>query len=74
MANVSRIVGLTGLAALCGCTTTPPASVVDGSGFQMLHPSSATRKFIVANDLDFAREIVSHNSFCQSQSGCRKGN
>jgi hypothetical protein len=46
--------------------------VVDGSGFEMLHPSPATRKFIIANDLPFAQEVVAHNEFCQKQSGCRK--
>jgi len=31
-----------------------------------------TRKYIVSNDIDLAQQIVSHNEFCRSQSGCRK--
>lgn len=61
------------LVALAGCQGAPPASVVDGSGFEMLTPSPATRKFIVANDLPFARQVVAHNETCARQAGCRKG-
>jgi hypothetical protein len=53
-----------------GCQT--QTSVVDGSGFEMLHPSAGTRKFIVANDLPFAQEVVAHNETCAKQPGCKK--
>lgn len=53
-----------------GCQTR--TSVVDGSGFEMLHPAPITRKFIVANDLEFAREVVTHNETCAKMAGCRK--
>jgi hypothetical protein len=46
--------------------------VVDGSGFEKLSPSPDTRKFIVKNDLDFARQVVVHNEICMKQPGCRK--
>jgi hypothetical protein len=46
--------------------------VVDGSGFEALHPSPATRKFIIANDLPFAQEVVAHNETCAQQPGCKK--
>jgi len=46
--------------------------VVDGSGFETLHPSADTRRFIVKNDLDFAKEVVAHNETCSKLPGCRK--
>jgi hypothetical protein len=46
--------------------------VVDGSGFSALHPSADTRRFIVKNDLDFAREVAAHNEVCARQAGCKK--
>lgn len=70
MATVSSLIALT---LLAGCQSAPPVSVVDGSGFEMLTPSPATRKFIVANDLPFARQVVAHNETCARQPGCRKG-
>lgn len=53
-----------------GCQT--QTSVLDGSGFSAGHPSSATRKFIVANDMPFAQWLAAHNQFCATQPGCRK--
>jgi hypothetical protein len=38
----------------------------------MLTPAPTTRKFIVANDIDFARQVVAHNETCAKQPGCRK--
>lgn len=55
---------------LSGCGTT--ASVVDGSGFEMLHPLPITRNFIVKNDRRFAEEVATHNDVCAAQPGCRK--
>lgn len=66
------VFSLLALAVLAGCQTAPPASVVDGSGFEILHPSADTRKFIVKNDLPFAQEVVAHNETCAKQPGCRK--
>lgn len=64
------LIALSGLLLLAGCQT--KTSVVDGSGFSMLHPSAETRKFIVAKDLPFAREVAGHNDTCRKQPGCRK--
>lgn len=57
-------------ALLAGCGTT--VSVVDGSGFEMLHPLPITRSFIVKNDRHFAEEVATHNDACAAQPGCRK--
>lgn len=68
---MKTIAAISVVLVLAGCQST--TSVVDGSGFQMLHPSPATRKFIISNDLDFAREVVAHNTMCEKQPGCREG-
>jgi hypothetical protein len=59
-------------AAVLVASCSKTASVVDGSGFEMLHPSADTRRFIVKNDLSCAREVVAHNETCAKQPGCRK--
>jgi hypothetical protein len=67
---LKTLIALSGLLLLASCKT--ETSVVDGSGFSMLHPSAETRKFIVANDLPFAREVAGHNETCAKQPGCRE--
>lgn len=67
---MKTIAAISVLLVLASCQT--QTNVVDGSGFSLLHPSPVTRKFIVANDLDFAREVVAHNETCSKQPGCRK--
>jgi hypothetical protein len=54
--------------AACGAK----ASVVDGSGFEVLTPSAGTRSYIVANDRPFADQVASHNRTCRAQAGCKK--
>lgn len=66
-----RLIAISALGSVVvGCQT--QTSVVDGSGFEKLSPSPDTRKFIVTNDLDFARQVVAHNETCMKQPGCRK--
>jgi len=57
-----------GALVLSGCATTAN----DGAGFEALHPSPASRQFIIANDRPFANEVASHNATYASQPGCRK--
>ncbi len=56
--------------ALAACGSKMPAS--NGAGFSPLHPAPATRDFIVKNDKPFAREVLSHNRFCQTQKLCAR--
>lgn len=58
------------ISAASGCKTI--ASDVTGAGFETLTPLVATRAFIVANDLPFARQVASHNRTCQTMAGCAK--
>ncbi|MDR6757851.1 nicotinamidase-related amidase [Mycoplana sp. BE70] len=58
------------LLAAGGCKAT--ASDVTGAGFEVLTLSQATRAFVVANDLSFARQIASHNRTCRQMAGCAK--
>lgn len=53
-----------------GCKTA--ASDVTGAGFEILRPAPASRQFIIANDIEFARQVAAHNATCNAQPGCRK--
>jgi len=56
--------------SLAACSKT--GSAIDGAGFELLTPSPASRQFIIANDLPFARQVAGHNRTCQSLAGCNK--
>jgi hypothetical protein len=53
-----------------GCTKT--ANDVTGAGYEMLTPLPTSRQFIIANDIEFARQVLAHNTTCKSQPGCSK--
>lgn len=57
-----------------GCSQTLGASdgATDGAGYKLLHPSPATKGFIVANDKPFAREVAGHNATCKQHKACKK--
>lgn len=57
-------------APLAACSLT--GSATDGAGYEMLHPSSATRQFIFANDKPFTSEVAAHNTQCSKDKACRK--
>lgn len=44
----------------------------DGSGFSMLTPARPTKAYLVNNDPEFARQVLSHNAMCEKMSGCQK--
>ncbi|MBB3385977.1 hypothetical protein FHX12_004849 [Rhizobium sp. BK609] len=48
------------------------AGASDGAGYAALHPSSATRAFIFANDRPFVKEVAAHNIQCGKDPMCRK--
>lgn len=56
--------------AVSGCQKT--VGVAEGAGFEMLTPSAGTRQFIVANDIEFARQVVAHNETCRDLPACRQ--
>lgn len=58
------------VAGLTGCGATGSAS--DGAGYAALHPSAETRRFILANDDPFVREVAGHNKQCSRDAACRK--
>lgn len=60
--------------AASGCQTPLLASdgSTDGAGYEQLTPSPATRRFIVAEDKPFARQVASHNRTCDKDEACRK--
>lgn len=47
-------------------------SASDGAGYSLMHPSSATRQFIFANDPAFTSEVAEHNTQCNKDKACRK--
>lgn len=58
------------VASLAACTST--ASVNDGAGYSRLTMKPATRNYIVANDVPFAQQVVSHNAQCERDKLCAK--
>lgn len=56
--------------AVAGCQT--PPVVNSGAGFELLTPSPATRKFIVAEDKPFAQQVAANNQICRALPGCHK--
>jgi hypothetical protein len=54
---------------LMGCANSSAA--LNGAGFERLTPAPASRQFIIANDIDFARQVAAHNATCAAQPGCR---
>lgn len=63
---------LTLIFALCLAACGAKGAVSDGTGYSLMHPSSATRVFILGNDRPFAREVAAHNAQCRNDKGCRK--
>jgi hypothetical protein len=61
---------LWGASLLMGCASSTGA--LDGAGYERLPPAPASRQLIIANDVDFARQIAAHNGTCAAQPGCRK--
>ena len=55
---------------LTGCASSTGA--LDGAGYERLTPASASRQFIIANDIEFARQIAAHNATCAAQPSCRR--
>lgn len=55
---------------LMGCASSTTA--LDGAGFEVLTPAPGSRQFIIANDIEFARQVAAHNATCNAQPGCRK--
>lgn len=52
-----------------GCANSSAA--LNGAGFERLTPAPASRQFIIANDIDFARQVAAHNATCAAQPACR---
>lgn len=64
-----------GSVVLAGCAVSdkaPPASDVSGAGFVMLSPNAAARQFIIANDRQFAEQVVVNREACRKAVLCRK--
>lgn len=57
--TISTAAALVAAFFLTSCATSAPHSECDG--WSKLNPSSATRGFIVSNDVPFAREVAAHN-------------
>ena len=57
------------LTFLGACQTA--TSLSDGTGYKRLNPSGATSKFILRNDVPFARQVTAHNRQCAKDAGCK---